>query len=494
MSDIPRKKLIELINKHGPLLCNDPNRLEGLLRDVSSGYQREIFLLTVALKQHVCEDLVIKSAGVTTENLIKSLITRLCDNLGLAYDAARWAVVSWAIALNVIPAENLVSLQEAQQRVRLSATKSKTKSGRRKRGRPYSSVIVSPDAGGQYKTVQSAIEDVPSGARIFVRPGIYRENLTIEKSLEIIGEGRPSEVILESNDQSCLLVTTEHCVVHGLMVRQVIDKGTRSSPAIAIQKGNITLEDSILSPSQLGIAIQGSRSSPTIRRCQISGAADAGLAINPKSGGVIEDCTFTGNATGIRVMGKSEALIRHCSIIQGHIGVEIGERGTVIIEDCEIAGNTYAGAIIHQGADPEIRRCSISKGQFGIEVTDRGRGTLQDVQISNNAQGLLISQFGSPRIERCRVYNNQFGVRVTQKGKGVIEDSDISENEFAGISIKEGGDPTVRRCKVNKNGDVGIWIHKSGLGTLERNNLSGNRKGAFYIEQGSQVKRRANQE
>jgi len=34
MHDLPRQKLSELLTKHGPTLCDDARRLEGMLKDL----------------------------------------------------------------------------------------------------------------------------------------------------------------------------------------------------------------------------------------------------------------------------------------------------------------------------------------------------------------------------------------------------------------------------------------------------------------------------
>ncbi|MBC6476157.1 MAG: hypothetical protein GDA48_27830 [Hormoscilla sp. GM102CHS1] len=49
--------------------------------------------------------------------------------------------------------------------------------------------IVSKLGRGDYKTIGQAIASVSPGTRILVRPGIYREGVTIDKPLEIIGDG-----------------------------------------------------------------------------------------------------------------------------------------------------------------------------------------------------------------------------------------------------------------------------------------------------------------
>ncbi len=101
MHDLPRQKLRDLIIEYGRSLCDDPRRCEALLKDYCGQYKREIFVLVSALKNRVAEDLINASAGVPPALLLGRLIKRLEDELGLAENAARWAVESWARALGM---------------------------------------------------------------------------------------------------------------------------------------------------------------------------------------------------------------------------------------------------------------------------------------------------------------------------------------------------------------------------------------------------------
>lgn len=106
MHDLPCQKLRELIIEYGRSLCDDPRRCEALLKDYCGQHKREIFVLVSALNNRVAEDLINASAGVPPALVFGRLIQRLEDELGLAENAARWAVESWALALGM-PVESV---------------------------------------------------------------------------------------------------------------------------------------------------------------------------------------------------------------------------------------------------------------------------------------------------------------------------------------------------------------------------------------------------
>jgi len=102
MNDAPRQTLRKLIAAHGPGLCSDARRCEGLLRDLSGAHRREINILMGALRERVPLDLLAGRNSVPRDLLLMRLSKRLEDHLALTAEAARWAVDSWALALGII--------------------------------------------------------------------------------------------------------------------------------------------------------------------------------------------------------------------------------------------------------------------------------------------------------------------------------------------------------------------------------------------------------
>ncbi|MDD1716444.1 MAG: right-handed parallel beta-helix repeat-containing protein [Methanolinea sp.] len=484
MNELPRKNLISLVQKNGNALCRDAVRCEGLLRDLCPGCSREIAVLLSALRQQVGIDLLSPPPGVSREHHLHALSRRLYDNQGICEQFAWWAVISWALALGVIAQESEVKPPRELvrgQKVVSGADKAKILSSR-----PLS-LIVAADGSGHTVTIGEAVGKAPPHTSIFIRPGRYRESLILTAPLQLIGEGRPSEVVIEGVEGPCLTLRAPSCLVHGLTLEyKTSTEADADSAALTFLRGEAVVEDCTLISAGTGILIRGGRVDPVIRRCSILGSGERGICIE-KAKGLVESCRIEGPARGIVVRGKTEATIRSCSLSHGHIGIEVNDRGYAVVDNCRVADQSYACLVIQGASQPEVRGCTFQQAQFGVEVTDRGKGSLDQCTVQGCAQGILIAERADPSLSACTVQHNQFGIRVTSSGRGDLRNSDISENEFAGISIKEGGKPHVSGCRITRNGDVGIWIQKSGLGVIEGNDLRGNRKGGISLETGSQA-------
>ena len=126
----PRRTLRELIVRHGPGLCSDARRCEGLLRDLCGEHRREINILLGALRERVPLDLLAGRNSVPSGLLLTRLAKRLEDHLALTAAASRWAVDSWALALGVVSDAELRGLESRREEAARPGAERETQAGR----------------------------------------------------------------------------------------------------------------------------------------------------------------------------------------------------------------------------------------------------------------------------------------------------------------------------------------------------------------------------
>jgi F-box protein 11 len=120
----------------------------------------------------------------------------------------------------------------------------------------------------------------------------------------------------------------------------------------------------------------------------------------------------------------------------------------------------------------------ITQGRLDPEGCDISSQSLACVAIRGRAD---------PRLRRNMIPDGPAGVLVYDSGLGTLEDNDITGNTFSGVEIREGGNPTLRGNRINRNGNHAIWIHDGGRGVVEDNDLTGNAKGAWRIAEDCQA-------
>lgn len=105
MNDLVKKKLVEIVLKHGRKPLSDPRLCESLLKDYCGQYKKEIFVLVCAVREQVASDLLTSQGSMPREMLYSLLIKRLQNNLALTEEASKWAVETWSLALAELPDE-----------------------------------------------------------------------------------------------------------------------------------------------------------------------------------------------------------------------------------------------------------------------------------------------------------------------------------------------------------------------------------------------------
>ena len=226
-------------------------------------------------------------------------------------------------------------------------------------------LIVDPADARYYPTLGAAIKVAEPETRILVRPGLYRENIVMDKSIEIVGDGDKKEIVIEASGQSAVVFKAGQGRIANLTLRQT---GGGEWFGVDIAQGRLELEDCDISSQSLAcVAIHGG-AAPHLRR------------------NLIHD-------------GKSS-------------GIVVFEGATGTLEHNEIFGNECAGVEIKEGGNPNLRVNRIHVGRSsGVLVHKGGAGRLESNEIFTNARaGVVIKEGGAPWLQPCITQSNIVGV------------------------------------------------------------------------------------
>ena len=109
MPDIPREKLILIVQRFTPSVCDDAKRCEGLLRDLCGEHKKEIAILIAALRENVVVELRETQGRLPLSLVVDRCSKRLHENTGVVPDLARWSVETWGVALGLIDPNSVSS-------------------------------------------------------------------------------------------------------------------------------------------------------------------------------------------------------------------------------------------------------------------------------------------------------------------------------------------------------------------------------------------------
>ena len=312
----------------------------------------------------------------------------------------------------------------------------------------YKTYVVDPMHRGDFSTIGAAIKAAEPGSKIIVREGTYREALRLSKPLEIVGEGDRERIVVVTAKGDALHCDAPMARISGMRFRREAgDEGC----GIWIDGGAVEIDDCVVeSLSFACVAISGSGSSPSLRRCVLRQGAQHGLVVHGGAQPLVEDCEMLGNAgAGVSVLdAATRATLRRCVARDGkEVGYLFLDRASGVMDRCEAVGNGYMGVAIRTGADPVLRDCIL-------------RG------------------------------NAQAGADFYRDGHGRLDGCVIEANGGAGVEVREGSAPKVMGCTIKGNDYEAVWIMDAASGgVFHGNDLRGNERGAWNIAKGAALTR-----
>lgn len=352
-----------------------------------------------------------------------------------------------------------------------------------------------------YATIKEAVKECPEGGIILVHPGVYNEQISLERRVTIIGtEGKDCKeyptITCTNGTIFCIRPTATGSLLARLRLQiDASEDGSHSrshcieicndcSPVI--QDCQITSKNT----SSSAVFVHGDGAKPKIFRCKVSDCENVGLFLTEGAQGTYEENEICNNRlAGFWIKGSANPVVRRNLIHHGRdAGLFIFDGGLGYFEENNVHSNRIAGFEIRSGANPTVVRCQIYGGSTGgVYVHDDGRGEFISNKIhSNTFAGVWITSGSNPTIKDNEIYNGQQGgIYVFGDGRGLIENNDIHGNALAGIQIRSNSNPIVRRNRIHHGLHGGIYIHEGGLGLIEDNEIYSNTLAGIWITTGS---------
>lgn len=396
-------------------------------------------------------------------------------------------------------------------------------------------LVVSQKGGAAFTSISAALDVANAGTVIEVRPGRYSEVLIIDKDIEIVGVGSVKDIIVENTDADCLTMRANRATVRGLTLRSWAGLKNQEHHAIAIPRGELSLEECHVTSDSLScISIRGASTRATIKRCRIHDGKSTGIDLGDHASAVIQDCEIISMVRegllategtqpiitrsrilsckddGIHIHSGSKGRIDGCEIARTMgAGVRIGQDSTITmqrttlredaygivfqndatgtVEDCVINACTKAQIGITNGAYPTLRRCKIQNGrESGIVVQNDGRAIIEECDIANAAQaGLVLGRKCAMTITRCQVHDGQgMGFHIQSDTKATIEDCTFLNNANTQIFV-QGSAPTIRNCRFRRGQKHGLLFSEHSHGIVEGCEVFGHVTEGIMIATGS---------
>ncbi|MDZ7268990.1 MAG: right-handed parallel beta-helix repeat-containing protein [candidate division KSB1 bacterium] len=365
------------------------------------------------------------------------------------------------------------------------------------------------------KTIQNAVNTVNVGGNVHVASGTYVEQVTITKSLHLLGAGAPTTIVkapatipAASNPASTVIDVNGAGVsaeITGFTVSGPGPTGCGSIGAGIFVRGNahadihhnkvLDIRDNPISGCQNGIGILVGRASfatsgtATIRNNEIAGYQKGGIVVsNVGSNATIEDNTVTG-AGAVNFIAQN--------------GIQVSAGATATLTRNTVSGHSYppfsyvATGMLLYGSNVDTDDNTLSENQVGIYHIN-GSGTHQSNSVSATAAGTNSPGFWGIVVDPGTVVRTQpspfeDGSASTSLGKGgrgstlaatytYLLDQNVvnSDGSAGGVGVEAdalGSDVVNFTATGNtvSNWEYGIYLYKDAGATLNANIIDCNK-------------------
>lgn len=260
------------------------------------------------------------------------------------------------------------------------------------------------------QTINEAIQMACPGQVIHVFPGIYQENIVLDRNVELIGQNTHGEIVIEGTGAPCLDIKTEQAVVKNFTLRGAIGvSGPSLGPeptyyGVVVLQGNLVLEGCNISVDDgPAIYIKGRKLNAPIQQ-----VIDLIPYVHYMSFFKLEDFDMTENEelSSQIEQPQIQVEIKNCQIHNSEIGVFIRQKVQVLLEKCNFSYLTECA--ISASLKPELiaKHCTIQNCiKVGVDLSDLAKGVFENCSLLNTRWPVLLSNDSSIVFRQSTIQN-----------------------------------------------------------------------------------------
>lgn len=343
-----------------------------------------------------------------------------------------------------------------------------------------------------FSTIQEAIDASEAGDEIIILNGTYSENLVIDKSLALKGEG--GAVVNGSGSSSPLVtITSDNVTLEGLTFAGCKNESFDSGAVLVLADGCRLLNSTISASTGNGLCLRDSRdhlaAGNLICDNRYGGVSALGANNSELSGNQI----FNNGRWGISLEGCAFDMLFQNDIREnGEVGLQLvgSIYNTVAYNGIQL--NAEDGMhLIDSSHTAIVENQILDNGLNGVAL-DRSKINVlsKNVIQGSGEDGLLVIRFSDDNIFTGNALseNGINGIGIYGSYFISISENRIFDNEYNGISLRDNSSSTlISDNQIRGNKRFGFYLEDSNKNFFEGNDVYGNLHGVIMTRSSDNV-------
>ena len=390
-------------------------------------------------------------------------------------------------------------------------------------------ITVDDSGGADYDKIQDAIDNAFEHDIIRVYEGKYMENVVIDKTLILIGNGTENTTIDANGNGIVVKIIADNVELSKLFITGSGDYTLDSDAGIQIySSNNIISKCNISKNNYYSILIYYNINNNTISNCNIlnnkgnieiyysnnnnisncniSNNDDVGIYLFNSSNNLISECNISNNSKeGIWMWHSSDNnTITNSNITNNRdVGFRFLDSGNNLILNCSISTNDVGGIWLEDSTNNIIHNNSFFNNGILIygETLSNYIHSIENNIINNmslfyykNKQNIILNGIkvgqlilidcSNFEIQNVNISNIEVGIEIAFCENNKISRCNLSKNKKNGILLKYSNKIIISSCNISRN-NIGISFFQSNNNIISECNYSNNEENGILFEESS---------
>ncbi len=391
-----------------------------------------------------------------------------------------------------------------------------------------------------YSTIQEAINSPATyaGDTLYVKSGVYYENVVVDKSIVLIGQDRTAAIIDGGNNGTTLLIASDNVTLTGFTLRNGNSSNSRTSGGLVLDNANncnITqniivdsnrgiylnnsannlLRNNVLSNNRFNFGVSASTFHSYLNDIDTSNTIngkpiyywinqhdqmvpfDAGyVALINCTRVVAQNLNLSNNINGLLLAYTQASTVTNNSLTDNYEGMRIDGCSNSILRSNTMQDNIF-NLWISSGYVNDIDSSNTVDSKqviYWIDEHDKtvpdNAGyvalincqniTVQNLELSNNGQGILLYNTTNSTINQNLITYQCTGIELDTSTNNNITQNVIKTNADNGIKIASSDDNNILKNTLTNNDANGIYVYGSSNNQISQNNITANNCGISF--------------